>query len=93
MLHFIHLLILQQIKENNCGYIYINYNTFKGYTDNKEELTDELKEYVYHELRHYYDNIMGVFGGPLKELLHITLIADEFNINSKVFKEKQKKHY
>ena len=77
-------------KKNNCGYIYINYNTFKGYTDNKEELTDELKEYVYHELRHYYDNIMGVFGGPLKELLHITLIADEFNINSKVFKEKTK---
>ena len=67
-------------KKNNCGYIYINYNTFKGYTANKEELTDELKEYVYHELRHYYDNIMGVFGGPLKELLHITLIADEFNI-------------
>ena len=48
-------------KKNNCGYIYINYNTFKGYTANKEELTDELKEYVYHELRHYYDNIMGVF--------------------------------
>ena len=77
-------------KKNNCGYIYINYNTFKGYIANKEELIDELKEYVYHELRHYYDNIMGVFGGPLKELLHITLIADEFNINSKVFKEKTK---
>lgn len=77
-------------KKNNCGYIYINYDIFKEYISNKQKLTDELKEYTYHELRHYYDNIMGVFGGPLKELIHITLIADEFDINKQTFKEKNK---
>ena len=77
-------------KKNNCGYIYINYDIFKDYISDKEKLTDELKEYTYHELRHYYDNIMGVFGGPLKELIHITLIADEFDINTQLFKEQCK---
>ena len=77
-------------KKNNCGYIYINYNNFKDYTGNKDELADELKEYVYHELRHYYDNIMGVFKGPIEGLLHITFIADALNINNKTFKEKAK---
>lgn len=72
----------------NIGYIYLNYNDFLDY--HNDELYDELEEIIYHELRHYYDNVMGVFSGSTKELLHITLIADELNINNKTYKEIQK---
>lgn len=78
-------------KKNNHGYIYVSYNEFEQYIKDKKTLQKEITPYIYHELRHYYDNIMGVFTGKLKELSHITLYADSFNINTKVFLDNVKK--
>ena len=71
--------------KHNCGYIYISYNYFAQWISDKNKLYEELTPIIYHELRHYYDNIIGVFDGSTKELLHITLIADELGINTKTF--------
>ena len=71
--------------KHNCGYIYIYYNYFAQWNTDKHKLYEELTPIIYHELRHYYDNIIGVFDGSTKELLHITLIADELDINTKTF--------
>lgn len=71
--------------KHNCGYIYISYNYFSEWIDNKVTLYEKLTPIIYHELRHYYDNIIGVFDGTIKELLHITLIADELDITTKTF--------
>ena len=61
------------------------YNYFAQWNTDKHKLYEELIYNIYHELRHYYDNIIGVFDGSTKELLHITLIADELDINTKTF--------
>jgi len=51
-------------QEDNFGSIFINFRYFiqewKN-TNNVNKLFDQLEEIIFHELRHYYDNILGVY--------------------------------
>ena len=51
-------------QKDNFGSIFINFRYFiqewKN-TNNVNKLFDQLEEIIFHELRHYYDNILGVY--------------------------------
>ena len=51
-------------QEDNFGSIFINFRYFiqewKN-TNNVNKLFNQLEEIIFHELRHYYDNILGVY--------------------------------
>ena len=51
-------------QEDNFGSIFINFRYFIQEwlnTNNETKLFDQLEEIIFHELRHYYDNILGVY--------------------------------
>ena len=51
-------------QEDNFGSIFINFRYFIQEwlnTNNEAKLFDQLEEIIFHELRHYYDNILGVY--------------------------------
>ena len=56
--------INQNDSEENFGSIFINFRYFiqewKN-TNNVNKLFDQLEEIIFHELRHYYDNILGIY--------------------------------
>jgi hypothetical protein len=56
--------INQNDPEENFGSIFINFRYFIQEwlnTNNEAKLFDQLEEIIFHELRHYYDNIVGIY--------------------------------
>lgn len=83
------------------GSIFINLREFlqewnKLEDKNPDEIFDQLEEVIFHEIRHYYDNIYGVFSkyNYKNDMSSITFWADEcLSINEDTLGNKSDREY